>query len=71
MPIPSRTLAVLLAFAVAATAGYATTGGASSDDSTMYGRTYGAKPEPNPSRTISEQDCLKPIVLDGGNLRCK
>jgi hypothetical protein len=25
----------------------------------------------DPSRKISEQDCTKPIVLDGGNLRCK
>ena len=71
MSIPSRTLAVLLASAVAATAGCATTGGASGDDSTMYSGTFGPKPELNPDRTISEQDCTKPIVLDGGNLRCK
>ena len=28
-------------------------------------------PEPDPSRRISEQDCSRPIVPDGGNLRCK
>ncbi len=71
MSNPSRTITVLLVFAVAATAGCATTGGASSDDSTMYSGTYGPKPALNPDRTISEQDCTKPIVLDGGNLRCK
>lgn len=26
---------------------------------------------PDPARRISEQDCIKPIELDGGNLRCK
>jgi hypothetical protein len=31
-----------------------------------------SKPAPmDPSRKISEQDCTKPIVFDGGNLRCK
>jgi hypothetical protein len=25
----------------------------------------------DPNRKISEQDCTKPIVFDGGNLRCK
>jgi hypothetical protein len=28
-------------------------------------------PGPDPSRKVSEQDCSRPIVLDGGNLRCK
>ena len=28
-------------------------------------------PPLDPSRKISEQDCSKPINLDGGNLRCK
>ena len=28
-------------------------------------------PPMDPNRKISEQDCTKPIVLDGGNLRCK
>lgn len=31
----------------------------------------GHAPEIDPARKISEQDCTKPIVLDGGNLRCK
>ncbi len=31
-----------------------------------------SKPAPmDPNRKISEQDCTKPIVFDGGNLRCK
>ncbi len=37
----------------------------------MYGGYYGRVPPPDPNRTISEQDCTKPIVPDGGNLRCK
>jgi hypothetical protein len=37
----------------------------------MYGSRYGPAPAPDPNRRISEQDCTKPIVLDGGNLRCK
>ncbi|MBI3375101.1 MAG: hypothetical protein HY017_25545 [Betaproteobacteria bacterium] len=36
-----------------------------------YAGYHGAVPELDPSRKISEQDCTKPIVLDGGNLRCK
>jgi hypothetical protein len=36
-----------------------------------YARYYGPTPELDPSRKINEQDCTKPIVLDGGNLRCK
>jgi hypothetical protein len=28
-------------------------------------------PPMDPNRKISEQDCTKPIVFDGGNLRCK
>jgi hypothetical protein len=36
----------------------------------MYG-IYRRAPELEPSRKISEQDCTKPIVHDGGNLRCK
>jgi len=28
-------------------------------------------PEPDPTRKIDEQDCTKPMVFDGGNLRCK
>ena len=28
-------------------------------------------PELDPTRKVSEQDCSKPINLDGGNLRCK
>ena len=101
MPIPSRTLAVLLVSAAAATAGCATAGGTSRDasaqgtrsaspvsaffarfgvgtrarsDSTMYGGTYGTYgpyPELDPDRKISEQDCTRQIVRDGGNLRCK
>ena len=36
-----------------------------------YRRDHDPAPEPDPARKISEQDCSKPIVLDGGNLRCK
>lgn len=36
-----------------------------------YARYYGPAPELDPSRQINEQDCTRPIVLDGGNLRCK
>jgi hypothetical protein len=25
----------------------------------------------DPARTVAEQDCTKPIVLDRGNLRCR
>jgi len=32
---------------------------------------YGRVPEMDPKRKISEQDCTRPIVLDGGNLKCK
>ncbi len=28
-------------------------------------------PELDPTRKVSEQDCTKPLDLDGGNLRCK
>lgn len=28
-------------------------------------------PEPDPTRRISEQDCTRPIVPDGGNLKCR
>lgn len=28
-------------------------------------------PGPDPSRKVSEQDCRRAIVSDGGNLRCK
>ena len=36
-----------------------------------YRRDHDPAPEPDPTRRISEQDCTKPIQLDGGNLRCK
>jgi hypothetical protein len=36
----------------------------------MYG-SYRSAPDLDPKRRISVQDCTKPIVLDGGNLRCK
>lgn len=36
----------------------------------MYGA-YAAAPKLDPKRKISEQDCTRPIVHDGGNLRCK
>jgi len=71
MPIHSRTLAVLLVFVSAATAGCATTRTVSGDDSTMYSGTYGRRPELSPNRTINEQDCTKQIVHNGGNLLCK
>jgi len=32
---------------------------------------YQPAPELDPRRKISEQNCTKPIVNDGGNLRCK
>ena len=41
-----------------------------SGGSGVYGRHYGPVPKLDPTRKISEQDCTKPIVLDGGNLRC-
>ena len=41
-----------------------------SGGSGMYGRHYGPVPEPDPTRKISEQDCAKNYVRDGGNLRC-
>jgi hypothetical protein len=31
----------------------------------------GEVPAPDPARKVSEQDCSRPIVLDGGNLRCR
>jgi len=30
-----------------------------------------ATPDPEPGRRISEQDCTRPLVQDGGNLRCR
>jgi len=30
-----------------------------------------AAPEPDPRRSISDQDCTRPIELTGGNLRCR
>jgi hypothetical protein len=39
--------------------------------SSMYGSHYGPMPALDPKRKISEQDCTKPLVFDGGNLRCK
>lgn len=30
-----------------------------------------AAPELDPRRTVSEQDCTRPLDLSGGNLRCK
>jgi hypothetical protein len=36
----------------------------------MVGGYYGRVPPPDPNRRISVQDCTKPIVADGGNLRC-
>jgi hypothetical protein len=29
------------------------------------------RPPPDPSRSISEQDCTKPIVADVANLKCR
>jgi hypothetical protein len=42
-----------------------------SGGSSMYGSHYGPAPALDPKRKISEQDCTKPLVFDGGNLRCK
>lgn len=28
-------------------------------------------PEPDPARRVSEQDCTRPLAIDGGNLRCR
>ena len=36
--------------------------------------TYSAASQPaplDPARTVAEQDCTKPIVLDRGNLLCR
>ncbi len=41
---------------------------------TSAGNPYSVTSNPaplDPKRRISEQDCTKPIVFDGGNLRCK
>src|ERR1035437_1314813 len=45
--------------------------GSSSGGSDMYRRDHDPAPAPDPSRRINEQDCTKPIELNGGNLRCK
>ena len=42
-----------------------------SGEDLMLNETFGPDPAPRPDRTISEQDCQKPIEIDGGNLRCK
>lgn len=53
---------------------------ASSDSPGTYGKSrsiatdsmYTSRPAPmEPSRTVAEQDCTKPIDLDRGNLLCK
>lgn len=36
-----------------------------------YGGYRGPVPPLDPSRKISVQDCTRPLVPDGGNLRCK
>jgi hypothetical protein len=28
-------------------------------------------PEADPARTVREQDCTRPLALDGANLRCR
>lgn len=71
MPIYSRTLAILLAAAVVGTTGCASRRSGPGDDPTMYPGTYGMQPAAEPNRKISEQDCTKRIVRDGGNLLCK
>ena len=42
-----------------------------SGGSGMYRRDHDPAPEPEPSRRINEQDCAKPVELNGGNLRCR
>jgi len=37
----------------------------------MYGTYSRGTPELDPTRRISAQDCTKPLVEDGANLRCK
>ena len=32
---------------------------------------YGPIPDPDPTRSISVQDCTRPVDMDGGNLYCK
>ena len=57
----------------AASAATASGGGSTgrAGGSSMRGGYRGPVPPPDPGRKISEQDCTRPMVLDGGNLRCK
>jgi len=32
---------------------------------------YGPVPAADPTRTVSVQDCTRPVSLDGGNLLCR
>ena len=45
--------------------------GASRAGSMQNNSRYRNRPPPDPSRSISEQDCTRPIVADGANLKCK
>ena len=44
----------------------------SSDGLVTVGEYYAAGAAPmDPGRKVSEQDCSRPFVFDGGNLRCR
>ena len=45
--------------------------GRSGSSSMQNSSHYRNRPTAETSRRVSEQDCAKPIVADGGNLRCK
>jgi len=46
-------------------------GGHAINGSTQADSRYRNMPPPDPSRRVDEQDCSKPIELEGGNLKCK
>jgi hypothetical protein len=70
-------LAAAAALPGCAVVGGAVVVGAMADDTARYygmdpdGKAATRAPEPDPKRKINEQDCTKPIDLNGGNLRCK
>jgi len=49
------------------------TPGGGGGGSSMRGRMGELRPAPemDPARKVTEQDCSKPVDLQGGNLRCK
>jgi hypothetical protein len=63
---PAIVLLLVVAAASCATQGW--------DSSYGMSVTYSAAGQPaslDPARTVAEQDCAKPVVLDRGNLRCR